>query len=83
MNEDLLKRADQALRENRVIRADCLRNLMQARAATARIKRTLLKARTDTAKARRLGLETADIVLAVLENRKANTVSDSPDEPSG
>ena len=61
----------------------CLAPLADAEAATARIKRTLLKARTDTAKARRLGLETADIVLAVLENRKANTVSDSPDEPSG
>jgi hypothetical protein len=80
MSEDLLKRADQALRDNQVIRAHCLGNLMQARAAAARVKKTLLWAKADTVRARQLGLETADRVVAILENREGNTASGSSEQ---
>jgi len=80
MNDDLLKRADNALLENQIIRAECLGNLMHARAASARIKRTLQWARADRANTRQLGSETADRVAAALENREGYAVLGSSDE---
>jgi hypothetical protein len=80
MKDDLLERADRALRDNQIIREQCVRNLMQARAASACIKRTLKWARADTAMAHQLGLETADRVAAALENREANAVSGSSEK---
>ena len=60
MNEDhLLKHADRVIRENQIIREECRRNLMQARAASVCIERTLQLAKTDAAMARQ-GLEAAD-----------------------
>jgi hypothetical protein len=80
MDDDLLKRADRAMRDNQIIRAQCVWNLMQARAASAGVKGTLRWARDDTTKSRQLGLETADRLAAALERREANETSGSSDK---
>ena len=80
MKDDLLERADQALRDNQIIREQCLRNLMQARAASAYIKKTLKWVRADTAMTHQPGLETADNVIAAPENREPNAVSGSSEQ---
>jgi len=80
MNDDLLKRADRAMRENQFIREQCLGNLMQAKAAGARIKRMVQWATADTANARHLGLEAAGRVVSNLENHEANKASGTSDK---
>lgn len=81
MTDDLLKRADCAIRENQITREQCLWNLMQARAAGVRIKRTLQWARAETSKVRQLGLKTADRVASyAAENPQRDAVSSSSKE---
>ena len=61
------------IRENQIIREECRRNLMQARAASVCIERTLQLAQTDAAMARQ-GLEAADrIALSSGKESDANS----------
>lgn len=75
MNDNLLERADRAIRDNRFVREQRRLNLMQARAASARIKAIVQWAHADQSRSRQVGLEMAEMIAQAHEHPTAKTAS--------
>jgi hypothetical protein len=72
MDDDLLKRADLAIRESQMIRVQARDNLKQAKIANTRLQTAVRSAYTAEERNRLIGLETVNLV-ASLEERLEGT----------
>ena len=65
MDDNLLKRADLAIRESHVIRGQARDNLKQAKIANTRLQTAVRSAYTAEERNRLIGLETANLVVSL------------------
>jgi len=71
--DDLLRRADLALQNSRLMRHQAHENLVHSRIVTARMKGIVQWTHDEVIMNRQLGLETADRAGVALEIRKATS----------